>query len=160
MLVVITGDSLITKLRYGKSVPLQAWSGPRGSRKLRFPDFMTTAQGGGKVVSLTHRPHLPQEILLVLISVRGWVDPRAIVQSEGLCQWKIPMIPSGIKTATFRFVAQHFNHCATAVPTELRSCKFLPRKYLYISYFMRNKLQSNRFFRGCPDVVQSSQQGR
>ena len=23
-----------------------------------FPDFMTTAQGGGKVVSLTHRPHL------------------------------------------------------------------------------------------------------
>ena len=43
----------------GKSVPLQAWSGPEGSRKLRFPDFMTTAQGGGKVVSLTHRPHLP-----------------------------------------------------------------------------------------------------
>ena len=36
-----------------------AWSGPEGSRKLRFPDFMTTAQGGGKVVSLTHRPHLP-----------------------------------------------------------------------------------------------------
>ena len=32
----------------GKSVPLQAWSGPEGSRKLRFPDFMTTAQGGGK----------------------------------------------------------------------------------------------------------------
>ena len=25
----------------------------------RVPDFMTTAQGGGKVVSLTHRPHLP-----------------------------------------------------------------------------------------------------
>ena len=43
----------------GKSVPLQAWSGPEGSRKLRFPDFMTTAQGGGKVVSLTHRPPLP-----------------------------------------------------------------------------------------------------
>jgi len=42
-----------------KAVPLQAWSGPEGSRKLRFPDFMTTAQHGGKVVSLTHRPHLP-----------------------------------------------------------------------------------------------------
>jgi len=45
--------------RKGKAVPLQAWGGPEGSRKLRFPDFMTTAQGGGKVVSLTHRPPLP-----------------------------------------------------------------------------------------------------
>jgi len=43
----------------GKGVPLQAWIGPEGSRKLRFPDFMTTAQDGGKVVSLTHRPPLP-----------------------------------------------------------------------------------------------------
>ena len=40
----------------GKAVPLQAWSGPEVSRKLRLPDFVTTAQDGGKVVSLTHRP--------------------------------------------------------------------------------------------------------
>jgi len=46
----------------GKAVPLQAWSGPEVSRNLRFPDFMTTAQDGGKFVSLTHRPPLPQEI--------------------------------------------------------------------------------------------------
>jgi hypothetical protein len=47
----------------GTAVPLQAWSGPEVSRKLRFPDFMTTAQGGGgvKVVSITYRPHLPPE---------------------------------------------------------------------------------------------------
>jgi hypothetical protein len=43
----------------GKTVPLQAWSGPDGSRKLRFPHFLTTAQNGGKVVSLTYRPPLP-----------------------------------------------------------------------------------------------------
>jgi len=72
----------------GKAVPLQAWSGPEGSRKLtlnlltttivappsnpskwqmgfnlafkglRLSDFMTTAQEGGKVVSLKHRPPL------------------------------------------------------------------------------------------------------
>ena len=42
-----------------KAVPLRAWSGPERSRKLRFPDFMTTAQDGGKVVSLKHRPPLP-----------------------------------------------------------------------------------------------------
>jgi hypothetical protein len=43
----------------GKAVPLQPWSGPEGSRKLRFPDYMITAQDGGKVVNPTHRPPLP-----------------------------------------------------------------------------------------------------
>jgi len=43
----------------GKAVPLQAWSDPKGSRKLRVPGYMTTAQDGGKVVNLTHRPPLP-----------------------------------------------------------------------------------------------------
>ena len=42
----------------GKAVPLQAWTGPEGSRKLRFPVYMTTAQDG-KAVNLTHRPPLP-----------------------------------------------------------------------------------------------------
>jgi len=41
-----------------KAVPLQIWSGPESSRKLRFLDFMTTAQDGSKVVSPTHRPPL------------------------------------------------------------------------------------------------------
>jgi len=37
-----------------KSIPLQAWSGPEDSRKLKFPDFNGT--DCGKVISLTHRP--------------------------------------------------------------------------------------------------------
>ena len=43
----------------GKAVPLQAWSDPKGSGKLSFPDFVIKAQDVGKVVSLTHRPTLP-----------------------------------------------------------------------------------------------------
>ena len=43
----------------GKAIPLQAWSGPDGSRKLKFREYMTTAQDGGKVVSPMHRPPLP-----------------------------------------------------------------------------------------------------
>jgi hypothetical protein len=43
----------------GKAVSLQAWSGPEGSRTLRFPYFTTMALDGGKVVSLMQRPLLP-----------------------------------------------------------------------------------------------------
>jgi len=32
---------------------------------------------------------------------------------------KNPLTPSGIEPATYRFVAQHLNHCATAVPSEI-----------------------------------------
>jgi len=57
-----TNKVLTTEWYKGKAVPLQAWSCPEGSRKLRFPDFITTAQDGGKVVSLTHRPGVAQRV--------------------------------------------------------------------------------------------------
>jgi len=40
---------------------------------------------------------------------------------------KNPLTPAGIETATFRFVAQHRNHCATAVPRGLYILHKIPK---------------------------------
>ena len=101
-----------------KSVQLQACTGPEGSRKLRFPDYVTMAQDGGKVVNLTHRPPLP------LRNAPGTHFGYRLSRTQChsaigriLCQWKILMKPTGIEPTTFWFVAQHLNHFATAFPS-------------------------------------------
>ena len=62
---------LICFVQRGKAIPLQARRGPQGSRKLRFPNFVTTAQDGSRLSALRSGRLYPQKILLVLISVRG-----------------------------------------------------------------------------------------
>jgi len=128
-------QSGIKVLETYKSVPLQACSGPESSRKLRFPDFMTTAQDVGKVVNLKHRPPLP-------ISVKRLSRPQGhSAIGRILCQWKFPVTPAGIEPATFRFVEQHLNHCATAVP--------LFNIYIYMCtslLFMNATLSPRKFF--------------
>jgi len=95
----------------------------RNRQALRAPggwgsqNFYKTAYEDGKVV----RPAalIPQEIQLVPISVRGWVDSRAIMRPEGLSQWKIPKIPSGIEPATCWIEANCLNQLRQRVPRRL-----------------------------------------
>jgi len=44
------------------------------------------------------------------------------VRSEGFYVNEKPLTPAGIEPATFRFVAQYLNHCATAVPPLNSNC--------------------------------------
>jgi hypothetical protein len=87
--------------RPGQALRITAGSGSQISRQSTHED--------GKIVSPMHRPLYPQETFLVLISVRGRVNPRAIVRPAELYQWKNPTTPSGIEPVTFWLVAQCLN---------------------------------------------------
>ena len=182
------------------------------SRKLRFPDFVTRAQDGVKVVTLRHRPPLltysmvqssswepnwfaaSQEIPRISrnpnlhyrthkrptpLSILGQPNPVHIPafhlveihpniihpSTPRSPQWspslrfphqdpihplsspiraicpavftrrKNPLTSAGIEPATFGFVAQHLNRCATAVPS--RQYKWnLDYSDTYYSYFL------------------------
>jgi hypothetical protein len=101
----------------GKTVPL-----PWGFQETEAPRFRDSRHMNVVRLSAQRTGHLyPKEIFLVLISVRGWVNPRVIVQPEGLCRWKIPVTPSGIKPATYRRVVQCLNQLPYRVSQKLTS---------------------------------------
>jgi hypothetical protein len=101
---------LIIQQSKRKAIPVTSLEKPWKFQKDKAPRFQGNRHM--KVVRLwTLRTDslYPQEIFLVLISATGWVDPRALVWPEGLCQWKFPITPSGNQTRDFWLVQQCVN---------------------------------------------------
>jgi hypothetical protein len=82
-----------------KSIPLQAWTGPECSIRLRLQDFRTDDTWRWLSQPYVPAAFTPQDVFLVLVSLRDWVEPRVIVRSEWFSKWKMPMTPLGIATS-------------------------------------------------------------
>ena len=116
---------------------------PLGSRRFRLPEFLDSWHM--KIVRMsTFAPDafIPPPTgdtpgTRLLISVRSWADPRAIVRPEELSKWKIPTAPPGIEPAINY-------HTATTFLTKLKpSHEELKRK----QYNLRNACRTERFRR-------------
>jgi len=84
---------------------------PRGFQDVKVPRLRDNGPDGGENVSLRHRPLLPPG------NAPGTHFSYRLSRPQSRSAiGRIPLTSTGIEPKTFRFVVQHLNHCATAVP--------------------------------------------
>jgi len=110
-----------------KSVPLQAWRGPEGSRKVRFPDFVTTAQDGSRLSALrTGRTLPPGKTRYPFYKRLG----RPQVRSGGAEN----LVPTGIRPRTVQPVAQSLYRLSYPAHTHTHT-----HTHIYIYIYIRKR---------------------
>ena len=102
---------------YVKNKPINGLDRPRWSQEVKVHRFRDKGTGFWQVVSLTHRPPLPpRKCSWYSFLLEAESTPRPQCDRKDFMSLKNPLTPAGNEPATFRIVAQHLNHCATAVP--------------------------------------------
>ena len=111
-----------------KEIPLQAWTGPEGSRRLKLPDFKTIGtwkrQGCQPYASAAFNPPSKFSWYSFLLEAES-------TQGQGLRKRKIPVTSSGIQPATFRLVAHCLNQLRYRVPPTAYSAEVKEGVQLY-----------------------------
>jgi hypothetical protein len=132
-----TFQSFLSSMFLGKAILVQAWADPDVSKRLRLPDFKTigTWKWRGFNLRTGHLYPSPQELFLVLISVRIWVDFRAVGRPENYVNEKFEGDHRESNPSPNNFQCSASTKCATAWPEVSNN----------VIYFKQTKLNVMRY---------------